>query len=271
VLVRPTEPPAAGTGANYDPVSAIRAWGDSLIMDQRVIAEIKRFEKKEGDFGEPYPLQLASGIRRLVFECTASGVANLLAGRCTTQVEVAFPEPGFAAAEGGSPEKKSEKKFEDAFVWTEALACFTAEGVTPDEALQIFTSEEFRMEESSRIKRIWMQDGEFCMEIDGIKMILSPTLSCSRIDVFHAPGFAMEHSQVVSNGNDEDYQEVYFKESVKAFIAIPGGIALYYINFTRATDLGWPKKSLSAGKIKESRVKAINELRKRLDSIGEGD
>ena len=244
----------------------IRTWGDSLVLDQRVPAEIERFQKEEDEFRKGYSFQLASGIRNLIFESAVANIQKLSDGENSPFIEVSFPEPGFTVANGKPSGQKSEKKFEKGFVRTEMLASFKTAGITPREAMQIFSSPEFRKKVSPRIKRIWREDDKSCLEIDGVKMILSPTLSCSRVNEYHEPGMAMQHSQVVSNGSGEDYQIVYFKESLKVFVSIPGGIALYYINLTRSADMGWPKKSIAPGKIKESRQKAIEKLQDRLNS-----
>ena len=75
-----------------------------------------------------------------------------------------------------------------------------------------------------------------------------------------------QHSQVVSNGGDEDYQRVYFKESLKSFVAVSGGLALYYINYTRSTDIGRFGKYIARGKIEGAQEDAIEELMRRLEA-----
>ena len=245
----------------------IRIWGDSLGLDPRVPTEIERFQKVEGEFSSGYSFQLAFDIRELIFESAVANIQKLSDGENSPFIEVLFPEPGFTVAHAKPAGRNSENAFEEGFVRTEMLASFEAAGITPREAMQIYASQEFLKKVSPRIKIIWHEGDKRCLEIDGVKMILSPTLSCSRVDEYHEPGMALQHSQVISNGSEEDYQIVYFKESLKVFVAIPGGVALYYINFTRSADMGWLKKSIAPGKIKESRQKAIEELQNRLNSI----
>ena len=71
-------------------------------------------------------------------------------------------------------------------------------------------------------------------------MLVGPVNSPARRHVEN--GVTAEHSQVVSNPGGEDFQTVYFKESLKVFISVPDGLALYYINYTRSAKLGSLKK-----------------------------
>jgi hypothetical protein len=242
-------------------------WGDSLALDPRVMVEIERYEKEEAALGRSYSLKLAAGIRQLVLARAGSQIEKIIKGDRNPLVEVSFPDPGFAAKEMRRPERDAERDFEKGFILTEVVAFFEAASVTPQAALDSYTRPDFRMSVSSRIKRIWPEDELSCIEIDGVKVVLSPTSTCSRIEEYHSPGLSVQHSQVVSNGGDDGNQAVYFKESLKTFVAIPGGVALHYINYTRAVDMGWLGKKISPGKIKDSRRKAIEELAKRLAGI----
>ena len=78
---------------------------------------------------------------------------------------------------------------------------------------------------------------------------------------FASPTVAAEHSQVVSNRGDDDFQTIYFKESVKVFVATDGGLALYYVNYTRGAKLGTLKKKLGRGRIEDSQRDRADALR----------
>jgi hypothetical protein len=123
------------------------------------------------------------------------------------------------------------------------------------------------MEVSSRIKRIWMEGEESCIETKGLRPFLSSTLACNRIDELISPGLASQHSQVVSNPGGDDYQDVYFKESLKTFVNVPGGVVFYYINYTRAVKLGGLRKRIGRGKVKGSQEKAVRELQSVLSGV----
>ena len=262
-----TVPVASGAG---DHASALVAWGSELEKDPRVAAEVQSFEREGGELGEGYAARLAEGIRGLVFSQAGERIRALLDGECEPFIDVSFPDPGFAAQKDDSKPPKTVRRFESSFVRTEVLACLETD-VSPEEALGIYTSPAFRMRVSSRINRIWDEGDEGCIEIDGVKMLLSPTLSCNSITELRLDGLAAQHSQVVSNSEAGKYQRVYFKESLKVFVAIPGGLALYYINYARASDLGGLSKFVARRSIASSQEEAIQELRARLAAAGGSD
>ncbi len=251
--------------ARENAASTVARWGDTLALDDRAPGEIERFAEESNSFSDGYAMRLATGIRRLVFASPKTRIDELLRGERTPFITVVYPEPGFAAGDGKPPGRESEREFEEGFVVVEVLAFFESD-MTPEAALRIYTSTEFQMKASPRIKRIWSENGGSCIEVKGVKLLLSPTLSCNRVDELHGPGVAMQHSQVVSNGGDKDYQDVYFKESLKTFVAIPAGLALHYINYSRTVKMGRVKSSLGRGKIVGSREKIVHELRERLET-----
>ena len=102
--------------------------------------------------------------------------------------------------------------------------------------------------------------------MDGVTMVLSPIQYCNRIEECHLPGLSTQHSQTVMNDGGDDYQTVYFKESLKTFVAIPGGLALHYVNYSRSVGMGGIKKKIGRGKIRDSQQKAIDELAKAIES-----
>jgi hypothetical protein len=242
---------------------ALERWGRSIESDRRVVAEILRFEEEEGAFYDGYAERLARSIRRLVFSEAAERIDTALKENFDTMVEVSFPKPGFAAPIRDMKGKKQAREFEDSFVRTEVLV-FLETKIVPDEALRIYTSPDFRMQMSSRIKRIWEEDCKSCIEIDGVKMLLDPTLSCSAITELREEGLSAQHSQVVFNSDDGDYQKVYFKESLKTFVSVPDGLVLHYVNYVRSAGLGRVSKYVARGKIADSQEEAIEELQSRL-------
>jgi hypothetical protein len=258
---------ASQTSGTEDPVSALALWGQNLELDPRVVTEIEFFDENRGDLGEGYALRLANGVRDLVFYEARGRLRALLEGKCDSFIDVSFPDPGFAAKKNGGKTSRQARDFEKGFVRTEVVAVFETDA-SPEEALEIYTSPQFRMSVSSRIKRIWDEGEESCIEIDGVKILLSPTLSCNRISELNRRGVVAQHSQVVSNGGDGGYQRVFFKESLKTFVAIPEGLALHYINYTRTVDLGGVSKLVARRKIAGSQEEAINELRRRIAATG---
>jgi hypothetical protein len=250
----------AGLPAGEGYVTLVSEWGSELEMDPRVVEQIEAYSREKDDLGEIYPSTLAAEVRRLVFADAARALANLPSAPGEPSIDVSFLDAGFAAKGGTPTEDKNQREFEEGFIRTEVLAYIQVEDVTPEAALRVYTSSEFRMEVSSRIKRIWAEGNLSCYEVKGVRALLSPTLACNRIDELVRGEVASEHSQVVANPGDDDYQTVYFKESLKTFVAAPGGLVLHYINYTRAVKLGSIKRSFGRGKIAESEEKKIRGL-----------
>jgi hypothetical protein len=259
-----SESPAVG-----DFVKLISDWGGELELDERVIGQIDRYSREEDDLGDTYPKALAAALRRLVLRDAAQALKKVPFVGGDPSVEVTFLESGFAGDNGETPNEKHRREFEEGFVRIDVLATFAVEGVTPEEALRAYTGKEFRMKTSSRIKRIWSDDDLSCVEVKGVKGLLSPTLACNRIDELIRPELATQHSQAVSNPGDDDYHTVYFKESLKTFVEVPGGLALHYINYTRAVKLGSVRRTFGGGIIEDSEEAKIRELQRRLSNESE--
>ncbi|MBP2680369.1 MAG: hypothetical protein H6Q78_232 [Candidatus Krumholzibacteriota bacterium] len=266
VLV-PAARTAGPAGAESDALAAAIEWSDTLPVDERVIREIDLYAADEkGKFRDGYAAELSAEMRRRVFSAVAEALGKPLSPGGGPRVDVTFPEPGLVSAPGGEGLSELEREFEESIIRTECLAFFEGADSSPDAALRTYTDPAFRMSTRSRIKRIWTDDGLDCVETDGVKFLVSPTLYCSRVADFRDSTVAMQHSQVVSNG--DGYDTVYFKESLKTFVKVPGGIVFHYINFFRGSGLGGVKKSIGKGKIVESEAKVIEELGKRLSERG---
>ena len=150
----------------------------------------------------------------------------------------------------------------------EMVACLNGDDIDAEWALRAYTEPDFRMRVSSQIARIWPEDGNSCVETKGVTALLSPTIACNHITEFLTSDVASQHSQVVSKPIDDDYQTVYFKESVKTFVVMDGVLALHYVNFTRSVKLGRVKRWAGTGKIKESEQRAAAELQAVIDARG---
>jgi hypothetical protein len=253
---------AGGFSQVGDMKDRVAQWADSLTLDERVTVEIERFAADENkEFSAGYAQNIAADIRRLIFADVTKRLDSIAAGDFEPFVEVAYPEAGFAGKDGAAPQQKSERKFEDSFVRTELIAVFKNNGASPEAALKLYTSADFRKKATSRIERIWDEDGLNCVETAGVTMLLSPMINCSCVNELLSPDLAVQHSQVVRNGGGDGYQPVYFKESVKTFVRVPGGLVLHYINYSRTIGMGGLKKSLGRKKIQGSQEKAIESFR----------
>lgn len=246
-----------------DPAADLVAWTEQLPLDDRIAVQISRYSEEKDDVGAEYPGRTAAAMRSLIINDLKRASSELPTGG-EPIVAAQFMKAGFMDPQGMEPDNKHAREFEEGFIRTEATAFIGIEGVTPEQALKIYASPEFRMDVSSRIKRIYDEEGTSCIEVKGVKALLSPTLYCNDVVELVEPGLASEHSQVVSNPGGGDYQTVYFKESVKTFIAVPGGLAYHYINYIRAVKLGSIKRSIGRGKIEDSEKEKLIELQRRL-------
>lgn len=248
--------------------AAVAAWLDSLPIDERAIDAIGLYaNEKRSEFDDGYASRLAAGIRRLIGEDVERQLGRLSEGVRTPFIEVSILDPGFASAGGKPGVNKTERDFEKSFVRIEVLAFFRNEATAPRTALEMYTDGEFRKTVSSRLKRVWNEGGEVCIEMGGVKLLLDPVKCCDRIAGLQIEDSALQHAQTVRNTGDGGYQAVYFKESLKTFVRLPDGLALHYINYTRTVSLGGIKATVARGKIEESERKAVEEIGRRLDSL----
>lgn len=267
VLIAMAPIPVSASGAGEQaPPSVLAGWLDRFPPDEEVIGQIDRYSREEDDLGPGYAAAMAASLRALIVAAAVRALADPAAAPVEPAVDVAFPDPGFADPSGREPDRKSQREFEKGFIRTEATVFLNTGDATPAEALRAYTDPAFRMEMSSRIKRIWDEDSLSCVEVKGITGLLSPTLGCNRVRELILPDLAAQHSQVVSNPGGDDYQTIYYKESLKTFVSVPGGLVFHYINYTRAVKLGSIKRKIGGGKIADKEERKIRELPGRLSN-----
>ena len=247
------------TSAQEELSTSLGRWLATLPLDARVIQEMGRFTHDEAELGDDYRSALAASMRALVTMEAEQAVATLLLGPCEPSVEVTYPRK-----DDNDQEVEAEKEFEKSFIRTEMFACFETGMDGPANALEIYTGGEFRKEASSRVEEVWAEGSLSCVETGGIRALLSPTKSCSSIRRLSENGMAAEHSQVVWNEGQEPYQDVYYKESVKTFVRIPGGLALHYLNYSRTTNMGRAQRWFGTGSIRDSQRDSAELLDRRL-------
>ena len=247
-VVQPMLPPTSVTEQRASIAQRLWSWLGDLEHDPRVAGEIARFEHDDRSPSPEYARALPRAVRDLVVEAAVTRVTQLQDGTCEAFVDSDFLRAGFATADL----EDAEDRFEGGFIRTEMVACFVTSITEPDTVLDLYTSSDFRREVESRIERIWVEDGLSCVETGGMWALLDPTLACNRIDRLSVVGLAAEHSQVVRNEGVEPYQDVFFKESLKTFVRIPGGMAYHYINYSRSVRLGRLKRAIGGGRIRGS-------------------
>ena len=247
--------------------SSVAAWVDSLPFDPRVMDNIELFAGGKRDaFGDRYAVGLFAGVRSLVGADAERRLNELSEGVRRPFIEVTILEPGFAFAGENRPQNETEREFEKSFVRTEVVVFFENEGTSPGTALRLYTGAEFRKSVSSRIERVWEEEGEVCVEIRGVKLLLDPLAYCDRVEDLHAEGLSVQHTLAVRNAGGDGYQTMFFKESLKTFVRLPDGLAFHYINYSRTIGMGAVQRRIARGKIEDSERNAVEELARRLAS-----
>ena len=234
-------------------------WLDALPLDVRIAGEIGRFTHRDEGLSERYRTATMVSMRQLTTREVDQAVASLLRNPCEPSVEVTYPRQ-----DDNDQDIEAEKEFSKSFIRTEMVACFETSSQDPSAALEIYTSADFRQEASSRIEAVWADGDLSCVESGGIRALLSPTKSCNSIERFSGDGIAAEHSQVVWNEGQDPYQDIYFKESVKTFMRIPGGLALHYLNYARTTNMGRMQRWMGTGSIEDSQRDSAELMAERL-------
>jgi hypothetical protein len=240
-------------------------WAESLATDSRVLRELQRFPDKRG-FGEDLALSFIAEVRSRIISAARAHTTTLLSGECTSFIQVSIGDADFPALEEAADlaaAGKTWKDFKQSLIRTEMVACLETTK-KPDEVLHLYVSPEFRMRAEARIVDMWADDEGACMETKGAYGLVDPTRVCNRTHDFLWEHLAAQHSQVVFNEGQEPYQDAFFKESLKTFVQIPGGVALHYINYTRAADLGRIERWVGSGKIEGSQKATVGELQRQL-------
>lgn len=257
----------AALAAEQDWVPTVASWIDSMPFDGRAADGVATFARESGGaFSEDYPRKLATGVRRLMSADVARRLAGLSQGNREPFIAVTIMEPGFAAPNGEEPDDKTAREFEKSFIRTEVLAFYPGVDASPESALAIFASPEFRKHASHRIERIWVEEGASCVEVGGVALLLDPLMYCDLVSELHSDGLAVQHTQAVGNPGGEDYQTVYFKESLKTFVRLPDGLAFHYINYSRTIGMGALKRKIARDRIADSEKMAVDALFERLRS-----
>ena len=236
-------------------------WLATLPLDAEIAAEMGRYTHDDEGLSEHYRSALAASMRELIVMEADQVIADLLLGPCEPFVEVTYPR-----RDDNDQDVRAEKEFSKSFIRTEMVACFETTLDDPTAALETYTTGGFRMEASSRIKDVWGEGALSCVETDGIKALLSPTRSCNSTRRLSEGRMAAEHSQVVWNEGQDPYQDVFYKESVKTFVRVPGGLALHYLNYSRTTNMGRAQRWFGTGSIEDSQKDSAKLMAERLDS-----
>jgi hypothetical protein len=244
----------------------VRQWCETLATDEGVAGEVRKYIRDKREFSDEYALELAAGVRSLIFDAADICLRDVGSGNYESFVDVEFPDPGFAAGRSEDDVEKLGRRFEKGFVRTEFLAFVEADGVTSKDAMRVYTSKDFRLKTSSRTRRIWDEDGVRCVEARK-KAFVPPMMSCNRIEELHGDGFSAQHSQVVSNPGGSGFQTIYYKESLKTFIEVPGGIVVHYINYSRSKKVNSFTKGIARKKLVTAQEEAVEVFQEALAEL----
>jgi hypothetical protein len=244
--------------------SRLSGWGRMLGADPRVIGEMGRFDPNDASgLTEEYRVALADRLRSEVFGAADRVLALLASGQCEPFVDVSFPGSG-AGMDYHVGASLGAEAFEAGLVRTESLTCVEGSHLDAAAALALYVSPEFRLEAEGRIQEIRAQDAESCERTAGTLGLLDPTSSCSRVSRTDRDAFSAYHSQVVGNSEEEGYQTVFFKESLKTVFPVTGGLAIHHIHLSRSRDIGRLERWIGEGAIRSSEEDTVALLERRL-------
>jgi hypothetical protein len=251
------------------PTEGVGPWAAYLPLDPGVTREMERYRAQGREaLSEEYRNALALHLRGRVAAEAGARTREFLEGRCTPSVRVTFGEEGAALPPELRAQGSAESRFVEGLTRVESVACFEAVGLSAEEALRIFTSPGFRRTTESRIREIRAEGDLSCVETEGVPALLAPSQACNRITWAIQGPMASEHSQVVSNGQGSRFQPIYFKESLKTFVEVPGGLAFHYVNYTRSADMGAISRSIGRRAVQDAEERRIRAFRRQLGDPG---
>lgn len=239
-------------------LATVRDWLAGMEIDPRVPAEVATYERDGRAATPAYADAVAGRIRSRIVDDVTSALARDFDGEI---IDVSTPGPGIATPDGAGFDEDLREAFEESFVRVEVLAFFPTEGQAAREALVAYVSPELRKRASSRIVAI-ERDGELsCVETRGVGGgLVDPMHSCNRITELHEDGLSSQHSQLVLNRERDGFQRVFFKESVKTFAEVPGGLVFHYVNYSRSAGMNRLSRVVARRKIRGSQEKALREM-----------
>jgi hypothetical protein len=263
----PSEDPLLPATSRPGLIDVVDRWAASLPLDPGVDRELERYggERRQA-LPEAYRSALALYLRGRVTAEAGARIQEFLEGGCTPFVHVSFGPDAAALPPEFRVSGSMETRFVDGLTRVESVACFSADGLAAKGALELYTSPDFRRASESRIREIREEGDLSCVETAGVPALLAPSRACNRITHLIQGPIASEHSQVVSNGEGSRLQPIYFKESLKTFVEVPGGLAFHYVNYTRSADLGAISRGIGRRAVKDAEERRIREFRRRLSS-----
>jgi hypothetical protein len=255
----------ASAAGQVTTAGSLAEWGRSMDLDPRITRELLRFQEGGRTLNTAQAGAFIGEIRARVFSSAERQVALLQSGECNPFVEVSIGElDSLSVPRGVKEEREAWGEFENSVIRTEMVACLKTDVTDPAEVLRLYVSPEFRMAAEGRIKEMWEDQEGQCMETKGVLSLVDPTRVCNRTREYFGDQVAAQHSQVVFNEGRNPFQTVFFKESLKTFVRVPGGMALHYINYVRAGKLGRLERWAGPGQIRGSQEGTVEELQKRL-------
>jgi hypothetical protein len=247
------------------PIEGVGRWAGSLPLDPGVARELERYRgERRQALSEEYRSALPLHLRGRVAAEAEARVREFLEGRCTPFVRITFGPDGAGLPAELRERGSVESNFLEALTRVESVACFEGAELSAEDALRLYTSPAFRRTTESRIREIREEGDLSCVSTEGVRALLAPSQACNRITWFLQGPMASEHSQVVSNGEGSRLQPIYFKESLKTFVEVPGGLAFHYVNYTRSADLGAISRGIGRRAVQDAEERRIREFRRRL-------
>ena len=117
----------------------------------------------------------------------------------------------------------------------ESTGCL--EGVTLEEAARVYHSEEFRLAEMPGLDGLSISGERTCLFSDSVPGILQSTRFCLKTGQRQDADLHLTHATLLENQQPAG-QTMYLREEIVVLAAIPEGVGVYRVTFTRAQDIG---------------------------------
>ncbi|MFT5680544.1 MAG: hypothetical protein ACI8RZ_001450 [Myxococcota bacterium] len=188
-----------------------------------------------GDLPEGYPNRLTTWVRSQLARSASMAVARFQEGTCQESTRLRVLTPGLT----GVSEGPLADHFEGSIFRLESTGCLP--GASLEDVTRLYHSEAFRLAEMPGLDGIDITDNSICLFSDAVPGILSSTRFCLNTDRHTADGLHLTHAALRENQHPAG-QTMFLREEVVVFAAVPDGVGVYRVTFTRAQELGTASK-----------------------------
>lgn len=252
--------PDAAWAADRSDAAAISTWVRGQATIPAAISVMTGFSTRAGGLSaedaEAFARQIRANLAREVAVALEGAVSA-----CEDRGQVSFLDAGTVT--------KTEVglDFEASLFHVESLNCLETSDLQG--AWKIYQSPVFRLDVMPALEGYQVKGDQQCLRTGGILGIVDPTGFCMQTAELARDGFIVEYGRLVSNDPDPTLSPVWFRESLTAFLALPGGgVAVWRGVWTRARDLGGLQRAMLRTVASGSQDKVMEALKDRLEGSG---